>query len=82
MPDQYKLYGYDKDAGIEELLLEANRLDIAKFTGAALMEQQAKTDKIKSKAGEPYDWFLLYQNNCLIVRFTANHRKGRSADHD
>lgn len=46
------------------------------------MEQQAKTDKIKSKAGEPYDWFLLYQNNCLIVRFTANHRKGRSADHD
>lgn len=82
MPDQFKLFGYDKDADIEELLLETNRLDIAKFTGAALMEQQVKTDEIKSKSGEPFDWFLLYQNNCLITRFTANHKKGQSAGHD
>lgn len=82
MPNQFKLFGYDKDADIEELLLETNRLDIAKFTGAALMEQQVKTDKIKSKSGEPFDWFLLYQNNCPIVRFTANHKKGQRANHD
>lgn len=55
MPDQFKLFGYDKDADIEEPLLETNRLDIAKFTGAALMEQQVKTGEIKSKSGEPYD---------------------------
>lgn len=79
MLESYAIHGYDKDGDVSEKLLSAENRDIAKTAGELLMRRQMETDAIRSSSGEPFDWFLLYENDIPVLRFTFGHPDGEPA---
>lgn len=80
MSEPYTVCGYDKDVDTEETLVSAGNREIAVLTAGLLMRHQMKTDAVRSRSGEPFDWFLLHENGIPVLRFTSLHPDGEELE--
>lgn len=73
----FKVYGYDKDSGIYEAVCGAESEEKAAALAYVLAVGQDATDRLKSSAGDPFDWFVIDNGDGYITTaFTKDEPDG------